>query len=372
VSKDEFIKILQFVEKQFLVGKRQGLTLSQAFGGGGAKGNFDDHLWLIENNYLPPYDEIKTKISPNEEQLIIVVWNHSEGQSGLEIDNKELLSLYQKNEVFCTRWNATVLKIYNGKKSKPYREAVEKYNFWFDRRYINPKDIELLYTETRSSTGEKKTKMKEPGPIKKTKLDNLFRCDGDMWTIRYRGVTKTIKSTGGMHLIAHLLRNPGQEIKSISLYQDMLANVIEKNSNLSNMTDEALEEQNGLNIMSDNLMDPTDKASIQIMKDYQNKINEELSIAEMQRDKVTENKLNNNIKMVENWLSKVTDKSGEMRETQDIYERVRKAVWKAIDVAKNNIKKHLPDLYKHLNKYIKTGNTNSYIPTKTIGWFVER
>jgi hypothetical protein len=45
----------------------------------------------------------------------------------------------------------------------------------------------------------------------------VFRCDGDFWTIAYAGRTVRLRDMRGLHYLAQLLWNPGREIEAIAL-----------------------------------------------------------------------------------------------------------------------------------------------------------
>jgi|GEM_PF-4154754 len=144
MTKAEFIEIIKDLETKLLNSKRQFLTLRQNLSTN-KHGNLDDHLWLIENNYLPPFDEYKLIKSSKKGEIVLLVWYHSEGQSSLDTKSESMLQLIKLNSDFLVKWNTSLLKIYGEKKSKLYRTATEKYNFWFDRKHIVPNDSNLIY-----------------------------------------------------------------------------------------------------------------------------------------------------------------------------------------------------------------------------------
>jgi hypothetical protein len=45
----------------------------------------------------------------------------------------------------------------------------------------------------------------------------VFRCDGDYWTIAYRGLESRLKDSKGLRYIAQLLANPNTEISALTL-----------------------------------------------------------------------------------------------------------------------------------------------------------
>jgi tetratricopeptide (TPR) repeat protein len=56
------------------------------------------------------------------------------------------------------------------------------------------------------------TKDQKPGT-------NLFRKEGDYWSITFEDCTFRLKDTKGLHYLAHLLRHPGQEFHVLQLVQ---------------------------------------------------------------------------------------------------------------------------------------------------------
>src|SRR5262249_54492931 len=80
------------------------------------------------------------------------------------------------------------------------------------------------------------------------KVDNLFCCEGDIWTITYEGQTLRLRDFKGLSYIACLLEHPGEEFHATSLVTAVDAangpEDSEARAELGAMTREQLAERN--------------------------------------------------------------------------------------------------------------------------------
>src|SRR5207244_4140260 len=68
-----------------------------------------------------------------------------------------------------------------------------------------------LMARIRTSVRMKQTIEREIGLERGSVDGNVFRCEGEYWTLAYEGAVCRIRDTKGLHHIAHLLRHPGQQ-----------------------------------------------------------------------------------------------------------------------------------------------------------------
>jgi enoyl-CoA hydratase/carnithine racemase len=46
---------------------------------------------------------------------------------------------------------------------------------------------------------------------------NIFRLEGEYWTIAYDGAAHRLRDTAGLRYLAHLLQRPGQQVRAVDL-----------------------------------------------------------------------------------------------------------------------------------------------------------
>jgi hypothetical protein len=61
------------------------------------------------------------------------------------------------------------------------------------------------------------TEQDEARPGQPSESDNLFRCEGDYWSVTYDGQTVRVRDLKGMRYVARLLAEPGREYHVLSL-----------------------------------------------------------------------------------------------------------------------------------------------------------
>jgi len=61
---------------------------------------------------------------------------------------------------------------------------------------------------------ERETKHPQPGAAAG---QNVFRLEGEYWTIAYDGAVYRLPDTAGLRYLAHLLQRPGQKVAAVEL-----------------------------------------------------------------------------------------------------------------------------------------------------------
>ena len=205
---------------------------------------------------------------------------------------------------------------------------------------------------------------------KKKKLitnEDIFRFNGDFWTVRYKGKEKFIKHTKGMDYIAYLFRHQAQDIHSMELYQAITEGIPDTDTRMSKMSSKKIESDEGLSredIEKYKMLTPEDLKTIE---NHRKQLETSRDKAMMENDIVRENEISIKLDKLNDYLSKCTYK-GKIRTTSGATERMRVSIYMAIKTAKKNIKKHHKKLFKHLDKFLTTGTFNSYSPDTPVSW----
>lgn len=202
---------------------------------------------------------------------------------------------------------------------------------------------------------------------------NLLRWDGAKWFIRFNGIEKSVDNIKGMHIIAHLISQQGSSIRSDVIYDDLFANIIDKDKIRSDMFEDDLMKDEGLSNGANNTekIKYVTRKSITIINNERIKREDELEKALIEQDNPLAEKIEWELKEFNDWLGKYSDNQGRPRKIPDRLERARKALFGAITTAKNNIKKYHSDVfYNHLDNYLKTGGYSTYHPKTPVDWEV--
>ena len=223
-----------------------------------------------------------------------------------------------------------------------------------------------LIVEFGNGTKQKETpSLEKPRKIKKE--ENIFRHDGATWTVRYNGITKTIKHTKGMDYIAFLLRHQGQKIHSMKMYQAMSGFIPNVDERRSGTTGKRTLKDEGLQVGDKYTFPIVDRQTIDAVKNRIEQLKDEHEQAMIENDSVRENEISIKLDKLNDYLSKCTYK-GKIRTISDATERMRQSIFRAITTAKKNIKKHHKELFEHLDKFLTTGTYNSYSPDTPVSW----
>lgn len=190
---------------------------------------------------------------------------------------------------------------------------------------------------------------------------NVFRRDGEYWTVGYRGLLVTLRDTKGVRDLARLLAEPRREVHVLNL----MAEGIDTQSISSAHAAEA-----GLAIegRGEPLIDQTARA------EYKRRIAElEGDIEEAQERRDAEAAAAARLEL-DNLIAQLTSAyglDGRPRRSPDHVERARKAVSRRLRDAMARIAQAHPRLARHLDASIRTGAFCSYEPERDTEWLVE-
>jgi pimeloyl-ACP methyl ester carboxylesterase len=190
---------------------------------------------------------------------------------------------------------------------------------------------------------------------------NVFRRDGEYWTVCYRALVVTLRDTKGLHDLAHLLAEPGREVHVL----DLMAQGADTRSISSAAAAEA-----GLAVQGrgEPLVDPTARAH------YKRRIAElegEIAEAQERADGEAAAAAREELDALITELTVAYGLGGRPRRSPDHVERARKAVSRRLRDAMSRVAHAHPRLGRHLDASIRTGVFCSYEPERDTVWSVE-
>lgn len=175
-------------------------------------------------------------------------------------------------------------------------------------------------------------------------ISNVFRKDGDLWTVSYEHEVAYVGEVRGLHDLAQLLGKPREEI-----HCGILAGQPADTGRGVEMLDE------------------------QARRSYRDRLREieaELAEAESANDSGRAEQLEHEKEQLLVEMRKATGLGGRSRKMGDAAERARTSVTWRIRHAIKKLEAAHPSLARHLGHSIKTGVFCSYAPEKETRWFV--
>lgn len=179
--------------------------------------------------------------------------------------------------------------------------------------------------------------------------DNLFRRDGDSWTVRYGGHEATVRHLKGLTVLARLLAEPGREYHVAELAadgDDVAATVIR-----SGHTGEVIDAQ-------------ARRAYKRRLQELEAEIDEAAANADLHR---AERAVVERDALIDE-LTRALGLAGRARHDNDPSERARSTVTKQVRTAITRIERVHPDLARHLTVAVRTGRFCSYAPERPVDW----
>ncbi len=174
---------------------------------------------------------------------------------------------------------------------------------------------------------------------------NVFRRDGQFWTLTFGHKTVRMKDAKGLRDLARLVAEPGRELHVFDL--TAARGDIEQSGDLGELLD------------------------AQARAEYRRRLTElddELADAEMTRDQVRVDKAREERDFLATELSAALGLGGRPRRAGDPVERARKAVSGRIRLTIGRIDVEHPALGRHLSKSVRTGTYCVYSPEHVTTW----
>jgi hypothetical protein len=191
----------------------------------------------------------------------------------------------------------------------------------------------------------------------------MFRKEGDFWTIRYKGQPIHLKDSKGLQYLALLLQHPGREWRAIDILRHFVRPSADPMAQAySRMPQGQLEEEH---LTIADLGDAGPMMDAQAEHQYKGRLRElkaELAEAERCNDIERASQARGEIDFITQHLKAASGLGGRERRMGSAAERARTSVTKAITAALKKISMANPALGHHLAKSISTGLMCSYTP----------
>ena len=187
-------------------------------------------------------------------------------------------------------------------------------------------------------------------PVEKV---NVFRCEGDYWSMAFEGHTVRVRNLKGVRYIARLLAEPGREYHVLDLVAAETGNgALMDNSHTASVPRSALGD-------AGELLDPQAKAAYRRrLAEIDDDIEQAHAIGDTERAAQADNERDFLIRE----LSRAFGLGGRERRAASASERARPAVTRAVRQAITRIAEHHPELGAHLGRTIRTGTYCAYLP----------
>ena len=204
------------------------------------------------------------------------------------------------------------------------------------------------------------------GDAAKVAGENVFRREGDCWTIGNLAGASILRDAKGLHYIAHLLRHAGKECHvaelggPVGLDPDAREHA-RRSAVRGRVTDD----------VTLGLGDAGDVLDGQARATYQRRVEDlrsELDQATEWGDTERATRLREEIDFITRELSAAYGLGGRPRKAADANERIRKSVTNRIRDSIAKIAKHRPELGAHLSRSISMGLFCSYTPEHPVHW----
>jgi hypothetical protein len=187
---------------------------------------------------------------------------------------------------------------------------------------------------------------------------NIFRREGDYWSVAYEGQLIRLRDTKGLRLLARLLANPGREFHVVDLESAETPSAPSRARAGSGARAVGLETRVGLG-------DAGEVLDEQAKVEYKQRLDDlraDLDEAEQFNDPVRAANLKQEIDFLTQELARAVGLRGRNRKAASHAERARLNATRAIKAALENIARGHPALGGHLRTTIRTGTYCSYTP----------
>ncbi|MDQ3963886.1 MAG: AAA family ATPase [Actinomycetota bacterium] len=191
---------------------------------------------------------------------------------------------------------------------------------------------------------ERAQKLLEPLPEPGSVTGNVFRNEGDYWTVAYGGEVARVKDSKGVRDIARLLAEPGREFHAADLAAPGGATVA---------------------ATGDVVLDDRAKAAF---KQRLAELRDEIADAEAVSDAERGARLRQEFEFIQAELGSAYGLGGRARKMGDTGEKARKAVTARIKDAVTKVSAVHPSLGRHLDRSLNTGTFCSYTPETPLEW----
>jgi len=188
---------------------------------------------------------------------------------------------------------------------------------------------------------------------------NVFRKQGEYWTVSFGGAQFNLKDAKGLHYIAYLLAHPGEEIRALELAARS-GSACEEGMDAASAEDAAR-----TGVLNSDLGHAGEMLDAHAKAAYQRRLTEleeEIEEAREFKDEERIAKAEDEKEALGRELRGAIGLAGRDRRSASATERGRIAVTKAIRLSLNKIAENDASLGKLLSTTIKTGTVCAYVP----------
>jgi len=193
---------------------------------------------------------------------------------------------------------------------------------------------------------------------------NIFRKQGEYWAISFGGAEVNLKDSKGLHYIACLLRNSGQQVSSVDLAALTNPHAPEIAIRAAALNEPGTDSRTDLGDAGEILDANTAKQYKHRLED----LREEIERGQSTNDPGTVEKARAEFDVLLEQLRAATGLGGRGRRAASHRERARVMVTKRIKAAIENIRASNPTLGRHLANSIRTGHFCCYAPADPGDW----
>jgi tetratricopeptide (TPR) repeat protein len=206
----------------------------------------------------------------------------------------------------------------------------------------------------------------EPGvhPNHAARSANLFRKEGEYWTIGYRGSLYRLRNLKGLQYIAYLVARPAERVHVVDLMRDACSNLP------GSIVEPPRRDLLHLEIRRD-LGDAGEILDVTAKRAYRERLQDlrqDLDEAERFHDIGTAARLRSEMAFITEQLTAGLRLDGKPRRANSAAERARVNVRNSITSALNLIRTQDKPLWRHFNNALKTGTFCSYHPDSQELW----
>ena len=194
-----------------------------------------------------------------------------------------------------------------------------------------------------------------PSPASSSR--NVFRLDGEYWTLTYRGTTVRVADSKGLRDIALLLARPGQELH----VADLIASTDPPAAPPDAHTRAAVLRPASTDVVLDDRARAAYRARLVELRD-------EVEDAEANVDLARAETARAEMDAIASELAAALGLGGRARVDGDPAERARKSVTQRIRNSLKRLADVHPDLAAHLDRSIRTGRFCTYRPERPVDW----
>jgi hypothetical protein len=182
---------------------------------------------------------------------------------------------------------------------------------------------------------------------------NIFRREGDYWSVVFEGHTVRVRDLKGMHYLARLLAHPGRELHALELVAAEAGSV------------QKLESRQAASLSHTGLGDAGEMLDARAKDAYGRRlaeIEDDLEQAHALGDTERAAQADAERDFLVRELSRAVGLGGRDRRASSASERARVGVTRAVRQAIGRVGEHHPQLGEHLNRAIRTGTYCAYLP----------